>query len=364
MSDVITASSTDQQQLIKTGDRKNEVANLQLEVVAGVHRGVALTLDKADYRIGCSRQTDIVLSDRGIAPEHAVLHDEGTTVRIDATGGEVSVGRKSIPMGYGYRVRLPAEVVLGEARLHLSRPAMSGSIMSSSIMFSPTLSRCFGWVDRFLGRDAGFAADRAEQSLAAPRKLLADKPITVVICSVLVVTALGLGLPQLAQISFAHAKTNDAKITDNGGKNAVDRGISLTTAPAESPAAQAAQYLRKRLVAAKIQTLQVNIIDDRLVVEGPLTKRQTPEWTAIRRQFDQTYGSRIVLTTNVTDAEVRANPKLLLQAIWYGDHPYIITAEGEHYYQGAILDNGWVVREIAEDHVLLAKGDDTVTLTY
>jgi len=356
MSDVITASSTDQRQPIKAGSRKNEATNLQLEVVAGVHRGVALALDKADYRIGCSRQTDIVLSDQGIAPEHAVLHDEGATVRIDATGGEVSVGQKSIPMGYGCRVRLPAEVVLGGARLHLSRPAMPGSTLSSS-----TMSRCFEWIDRVLGRDAGFAEDRAEQLLAATRKLLADKPITVagtLIGSVLVVTALALGLPQ---INFAYAKTNDAHIIDTEKP-----GIPSTTAPAESmaPAEQAAQNLNKRLAAAKIQTLRVSIIDGRLVVSGALTKPQALEWTAIQRWFDQTYGSHIVLTANVTDVDGRANPKLQLQAIWYGDHPYIITAEGEHYYQGAILDNGWVVREIAADHLLLAKDGDTVTLTY
>ena len=363
MSDVITASSTDQQQPIRAGGRRNEVANLQLEVVAGVHRGVALTLDKADYRIGSSRQTDIVLSDRGIAPEHAVLHDEGATVRIDATGGEVSVEQKSIPMGYGYRVRLPAEIVLGEARLHLFRPTMSGSTMSN-----PTVSRCFEWVDRVLGKDAGFAADSAEKLLTSTRELLVNKPITVagtLICSVLVVTALAFGLPQLAQINFAHAKTNDANIID-AGKNGADQDVTSTTAPAESmtPAAQAARNLGKRLAAAKIQTLRVSIVDGRLVVQGTLTKPQTLEWTAIQRWFDQTYGSHIVLTANVTDVDGRANPRLQLQAIWYGDHPYIITAEGEHYYQGAILDNGWVVREIAADHLLLAKDGDTVTLTY
>jgi len=72
----------------------------------------------------------------------------------------------------------------------------------------------------------------------------------------------------------------------------------------------------------------------------------------------------VVLTATVTDDGGRAMPTLGLQAIWYGDHPYIITAQGERYYQGAVLDNGWVVREIAADRLLLAKGGDTVALNY
>jgi len=394
MSDVITASSTAQQQSIKTDGRKifgskifsskifgdkTKVADLQLEVVAGVHRGVALTLDKADYRIGCSHQTDIVLSDHGIAPEHAVLHDEGATVRIDATGGEVGVERKRIPMGYGCRVRLPTDIVLGTARLHLSRPT---NARPASVEFSADgAGQLLATTGRLLINK--LLTNKPINKLLANKpinKLLANKPITIagtLICFALVATAIAVDQPQLAQISIAHAKTNDAKISQTNanvvgiGKIAVDQGITSTAAPSirehssdNQSVAEAAQNLSKRLDAAKIQTLRVSTVDGRLVVSGALTKPQALEWAVIQKWFDQTYGSHIVLNANVTDVDGRANPRLQLQAIWYGDQPYIITAEGEHYYQGAILDNGWTVREIAADHLLLAKDGDTVTLTY
>jgi anti-sigma28 factor (negative regulator of flagellin synthesis) len=352
MAGVIMTSSTAQLPSTKTGDHKTDLANLQLEVVAGVHRGVVLTLDKADYRIGCSRQADIVLSDRGISPEHAVLRNEGATVRIEATGGEVSVEQKSIPMGYGRRVRLPTEIILGEARLHLSRSI-----------------------------NAEFTASSAGLLFAATGRLLVNKPIvtgSVLICSAFVITAMALDLPQLAQMNFAQARTNDARTSqaktnvDSTGEIAVDRSVTSTTAMRTSSsniqsvatAAQAAQDLSKHLDAAKIQTLRVSTIDGRLAVSGTLTKPQMLEWTAIQRWFDQTYGSRIVLTANIADGDGRTKPRLQLQAIWYGDQPYIVTAEGERYYQGAVLDNGWIVREIAADHLLLARDGDTVALTY
>ena len=342
MSGVIMASSTAQQQSSKSGGGGAQ-AKLQFEVVAGVHRGVALTLDKSDYRIGCSPQTDIVLSDPGIAPDHAVLRDEGATVRIDATGGDVNVEEKLIPQGYGCRIRLPAEVTLGEARLLLFKPATTE-----------------------------FAVSSAGQLLSTTSRLLADKPIAMagtLICFALA-AAFALVLPQTSRMNGAQAKTNVA----DAGTLAGDHDVTSATATAAhtrnsniqsaETTAQAAQDLGKHLDAAKIHALRVSALDGRLVVSGKLTKSQALEWTAIQQWFDQIYGSRIVLTANVTGDDGRAMPTLQLQAIWYGDHPYIITAEGERYYQGAVLDNGWIIREITADRLLLARDGDTVALTY
>ena len=336
-------ASSAQRQSTKAGGRgaqtiKLETTKLEFEVVAGVHRGVALMLDKADYCIGRSPQSHIVLSDPGIAPEHAVLRDEGATVRIDATGGDVSVERKLIPQGYGCRVRLPADVALGEARLHLSRPA--------------------GQLSNTTGR------------------LLVNKPIAVagalagaLICLALVVVAVVFGLPQMTQVNVAQAGANfgDARniAVDQDVTSAAAAGRKhVSNAQSAAAAAQAARELSARLDAANIHALRVTAVDGRLAVSGKLTKRQTLAWTAIQQWFDQTYGSRIVLTANVADDDGRAMPTLGLQAIWYGDHPYIITAQGERYYQGAVLDNGWVIREIAQDRLLLAKDGDTVALAY
>jgi hypothetical protein len=50
--------------------------------------------------------------------------------------------------------------------------------------------------------------------------------------------------------------------------------------------------------------------------------------------------------------------------VWFGDRPYVITADGQHFNQGAVLDDGWVVQEIAQDHLLLAKDGDTESFVY
>ncbi len=318
------ASSNAKQQPLIPSDPQ---AQLNFEVLAGVHRGATVTLHKvADYRIGCSPQADIVLRDLGVAPEHAVLRIESAAVRIDATGGEVFIEQKSIPLGHGCRLRLPAELALGEARLRLSR---SGAY--------PVL------------RDGRHLLIQASRSLA-------DKPIAIAsaaICLAVVVTAFAVERPRAVQMNGAQAET----------------GASAAQGPranskASGTAQQAVRELDARLRAAKIHTLQVNAIDGRLVVSGKLIKQQDLEWAAIRQWFDRTYGGGIVLSANVTANERPAMPTLQLQAIWYGDRPYIITTHGERYYQGAVLDNGWIVRQIGEDHLLLAKAGETVVLNY
>jgi hypothetical protein len=317
------ASLNAQQQTIIPGDLR---AQLKLEVLAGVHCGATLSVDKAaDYRIGCSPRADIVLRDPGVAPEHAVLRIESAAVRIDATGGEVGIEQKSIPLGHGCRVRLPVEFALGEARLRLATGA------------DPAL------------RDA-------RHLLAQAKRSLADKPIAIAsaaICLAVIATAVAVGRTRAVQMNAAQAKT--AAIGAHGPG---------ATSKASATAQRAARELDTRLRAANIRTLQVNAIDGRLVVSGRLIKQQVPQWAAIRQWFDQTYGSGIVLTANVTADDGPAMPTLQLRAIWYGDRPYIIAAHGERYYQGAVLDNGWVVRQIGEHHLVLAKAGDTVVLNY
>jgi hypothetical protein len=221
---------------------------------------------------------------------------------------------------------LPIEFALGEARLRLSRP---GAVP---------------------------ARPDAQHLLAQARRSLADKPIAIAsaaICLAVAVTAVALARPRAVQMNEAQAKTDTIDAHGPGANS-----------KASATARQAIEELDARLRAAKIHTLQVDAMDGRLVVSGKLIKQQFPEWAAIRQWFDQTYGRSIVLSANVAADDGPAMPTLQLQAIWYGDRPYIITAHGERYYQGAVLDNGWIVQQIGEHHLLLAKAGKTAVLTY
>jgi hypothetical protein len=310
---------------------------LKFEVVAGAHQGAVLMLDRADYRIGSSSNADIVLSDPGVAPEHAVLRVEHGAVRIGATGADVTVGQEPLALSRGRRVKVPVSFTLGAARIYLSNPDPGDP--------GRPLREFGGWVIR--------------------------NPLTasgVLACVVLAVTIVAQGLSQTVRTVD---RTFTAGPSDAGASERLTSGFAAGPSTANSDrqsvatAEDAARELSTRLDAAKIQTLRVSAADGRLAVAGKVSQQEAIGWAAIQQWFDQTYGGRIVLTTKIsTTGETRTMPALQLQAIWYGEHPYILTGDGERYFQGAVLDNGWVIRDIGEDRLLLAKDGETVALTY
>ncbi|MCL2715539.1 MAG: hypothetical protein FWD68_13375 [Alphaproteobacteria bacterium] len=368
-----------QEHSAKPASRRGQPGNLHLQVVTGVHRGVMVTLDRSAFSIGSSHRTDIVLRDDGIALEHAIMRDEGTAVRIDATGGDVFVDQRTIPTGFGRRVRLPAEVVIGGVHLRISRAAFT------PIGYPPPVPQEL--IRAFPGDGYGRMVSQPKRSLAATLLKIAG---ALAIFALLISTL--FTVPRTPHINIAQAKapptdTNlggagrvagdsrsnaDAHSVDNSEQITNDPSIEAPIAPARnsinSPPVvttdQAAQELTARIASANIRTLKVASNIDRLTVSGTLTKPQAIEWAAIQQWFDQNYGSHIVLAINITDIDGRAMPRLQLQAIWHGEHPYIITADGQHYYRGAVIENGWIVQEIADDRLVLAKGADTVTLKY
>jgi hypothetical protein len=307
---------------------RRKSAKLKFEVVAGTHEGAVLLLDRADYRIGSSPDADIVLSDEGVAPDHAVLHVGPGGVRIDATGGSVTIEHEPLALWRGRHVRLPANVTLGAAQIHLSGDG---------------------------GNDLGSRFDELGRELG--RRAL-HNPLTgaaVLACLVIAVTV-ARELPQSARAGGEHSGAAEV--------GASERPTSVA-ANSQSVAEAAARELRTRLDAANIRTLRVSTADGRVAVAGKVTKEEAVSWAAVQQWFDQAYSGGIVLTTEISPAgEARTMPALQLQAIWYGEQPYIVTAGGERYFEGAVLDNGWIVREIGEDRLLLGKGGETVALAY
>lgn len=341
----VTAPTAHRQALQRlTASTRRKSAKLKFEIVGGAHEGAVLMLDWADYRIGSSPSADIVLSDPGVAHEHVVLRLQPRGVRIDATGGDVTVGQEPLPLLHGRRARLPVSLTVGTARIFLSDP-----------------ERDFADLDR----------DNPVQRLSEFGRLVMRKPLSavgVLACFVLAVTMVAQGLSQTARIAGLTVTTGSS---DAGALERSTTGSAAGPPSAnaygqsEATAEDAARALRIRLDAARIQTLRVDAANGRLAVAGKVSKDEAISWAAIQRWFDQTYGGRVVLTPEISaTGEARTMPALQLQAIWYGEHAYIVTADGGRYYEGAVLDNGWIIREIGEDRLLLAKGGETVALTY
>jgi hypothetical protein len=143
------------------------------------------------------------------------------------------------------------------------------------------------------------------------------------------------------------------------------QGIKADLAAAQQPSIEeAASQLIAKLKTMNIGSLKVTAGDRRVVVAGSLAKSEATSWTATQQWFDESYGGRVVLTANVAIGESKSAPSLRLQAIWFGARPYVITEEGAHFYEGALLDNGWVLQRIAEDRIVLEREGESLALTY
>jgi hypothetical protein len=301
-----------------------DATRLELAVVSGIHRGVSLMLDQAEYDIGSSAQADIMLRDAGVASYHARLCIAPGAVCIEATGADVVVDNGVLARGHGRRVRVPIDLMLGEARLRISYDEPGEA-----------------------------AADVLTSRLDAVGKLLARKPLGVAGVLVCLVIAMSLVFAR----GLSRADANDKMPTRIAAQRPGfgDRKSSIE---------QATRELADRLEQAGIRTLRVSAAEGRLAVTGKLSRQGTVAWTAIQQWFDAAYGE-FVMTANVTVGDSRNTPSLQLQAVWYGDRPHIITAEGEHYYQGAVLDDGWILKEVGEDRLLLTKeGETALVVTY
>ncbi|MGA7807175.1 SctD/MshK family protein, partial [Bradyrhizobium sp.] len=254
------------------------------------------------------------------------LHVGRDALRLDATGAGVMIEQKLLPVSHGCLVRLPASFMIGTAQIHLSDSAQNPRRRSMPW-------RSLGVAGVVLGVGLAVVAARGLPPGASAASLA------------------------MAVVSSDDGATGDSTPRSSAGSSTVRSGSPTVE--------EAVRALNARLEAARIQTLQISAEDGRLSATGTLAGRAAADWAAIQQWFDQTYGSRFVLTTRlVPSSEPRAMPALQLQAIWYGARPYIVTADGEHYFNGAVLSNGWVIRDIGQDRVLLAKDGETVALNY
>jgi type III secretion system (T3SS) inner membrane Yop/CscD-like protein/type III secretion system (T3SS) inner membrane Yop/YscD-like protein len=367
-----------------------------LESTAGFHRGVRLELEPGDVRIGSTPGADIVLRDAGIAAEHAVLRVGRRTIDLHAIGGDVRVGENIIANGYGCALQAPVDLTIGEARLRISiernQAAASTAVeagaaparprISKAVMIAGVLLLAVPALGLAAMRPAAKANDltgvtRVEAQAPAPAQALGNENPTLAAASKLMAD-----LPAADRKFIEHCLSTRTGISVREAiaeLNGCDRQPSPSLAAALNGTAangaapngaglnveDAGRKLTERLEASGLSGLRVTSAGGQVVVNGSITKQQVGAWTEVQQWFDAAYRGRLVLVANVSPAEAKKPPPVInVQAVWFGERPYIITAEGNRYYKGAFLDNGWMIKDIVDGRILLAKDGETLALVY
>lgn len=299
-----------------------------LSVTHGFHAGAQLSLVAPLYTVGSSTESDVVLRDAGIAPVHARLRRKGSQIEIEAIGGDVTLAPgETIREGQGSRCKLPLTIRVGDAHIRLvnpERPPNRWSVSNRPLLVAGSVLFAVFAVS-VAANGFSFAEPDSGKKLSAQ----VDKPITV---------------------AFA----------GEAGQSVLDDSSPI---PAPS-ATEAERQLKLRLEQSGISTLAVQQSPGRLVVSGMIADDKNSAWTETQSWFDQTFGAHITLASNVMVGNAEQAPRLRLQAIWYGERPYVIATDGARYHEGAFTNDGWTVKRIGEAELLLTKGGATVALKY
>lgn len=342
-----------------------------LESTAGFHRGVRLELEPGDVRIGSTPGADIVLRDAGIAAEHAILRVGRGSIDLHAVGGEVRVGEEVVANGYGCALQTPIDLTIGEARLRISieqAPAQTSAEPGDA----PARPRISAGVLVVAGALllAVPALALAAMRPAAPKAPDPNKIARIEAPETLNVTA---SSRLLADLPAADRQFIQNCLSSRPGisvREAITELSGCDQQPSPNLAAalnaeDAGRKLTERLNASGLSGLRVSTGGGQVVVSGSITKQQADAWTEAQQWFDGAYRGRLVLVAKVTSTEAKKPaPVVNVQAVYFGERPYIITAEGNRYYKGAFLDNGWAIKDIADGRILLAKDGETLALVY
>ncbi|RWB36388.1 MAG: hypothetical protein E5V25_11225 [Mesorhizobium sp.] len=302
--------------------------SIALSVTHGFHAGAQLSLVEPLYTVGSSTESDIVLRDAGIAAVHARLRRKGSQIEIEAVGGDVTLATgEIIHEGQGSRCKLPLTIRIGDAHFRLINPERPPNRWSVS-----------------------------------------DRPLLVAGSVLFAVFAVSV-----AANGFSFAKPDIGKKISAQDRDPIrvafagvaGQSVLNDSSPTQLPsAAEAESQLRLRLDQSGISTLAVQRSPGRLAVSGMIPNDKDGAWTETQSWFDQTFGAHIPLVSNVMIGNAEQAPRLRLQAIWYGERPYVIAADGARYHEGAFTNDGWTIKHIGETELLLTKGGATVALKY
>lgn len=282
-----------------------------LAIEAGLHEGARLMLDSGSYRVGSAPDCDIILHDDGVASRHALLRVAGGELRLEAVGGAIALDperRRVLPAGSGVKPTLPATVWIGQAQLALTGRAAAKRMGTKAVMAASAVVAVAGIV----------AAYTLTSQPSAVRQIIATDSAD----------------------AAAVVRTSGGQVSD------------------------AAAQLRRVLAATGLSGVAVTASGERVLATGSIEPGQAQAWAAAQQSFDAAHGGRLQLGSEVRVAQQEEEPKIALQAVWLGEHPYVLTTDGRRHHQGAFLDNGWTVRSITKDGVTFVRGERSFTLTF
>lgn len=285
--------------------------SVTLFVLEGPNAGTVQKLSPAAYRVGSGLESDIVLADEALAPVHGLIDIDRHRVRIEPLAGTMTVpGRTGLlEPGGAVTLPLPAELTLGSSRIVLRSPV--------------------------------------EATVGGSRL----RAVTVTAALLVILGGLsGIALSSGGSGGGSDGPAVDQAAAPEAGKPAVQTAALAPVVPRQQTPQEA---LQARIDASGLGGITLAAKGSRIVASGRLSPAEMAQWREIQAWFDRTFASSALLASEVTTGAGSGAPELVIQAVWTGDNPYLITHTGSKYFEGADLGGGWSVDSIRADAVTL-----------
>lgn len=297
-------------------------SSISLHIQGGLHNGASFRLKEGDILLlGQADDADIILQDLGVAAHQALLHCLGGVLSIRVLASGISLKKRPKQPGETLLLTESATVELLQFSLYFlftKAAETDATLLNLPQEIIPYERTRYSWPTR-LGM--------------------------TLICFVLM----------LAAANFVHSGLKRVKPPGEKSNNFI--------ADEEKARAEQGERLSKsvqevlRLSGIKVEARYLG--DGDVEIDGQFMEKQQIDQVLASRSIREVKGLKRVFVKGLPTK--REGIGLEIQAIVNGSDPFVLSADGTHYYPGARLANGFQLKSIGKESAVFEKPDGTFT---
>ncbi|MET2832515.1 SctD/MshK family protein [Mesorhizobium shangrilense] len=295
----------------------NDAVSLHFEVLSGLYCGLTGKAALETSLIGSGLDADIIFVEQRLEPHHLRITLLGNSIEVEALAAGLSVeGNRNIAAGECVVVPLPVVIHAG----------------AMSILWS--------------AQDAASAG-----SIGIPR-------LSISVLALVLLSSLGIGA--LSAIFSYYGNTGALSANSPGAE--LESQLTNNRADDQTTVA-AAKDLQDEVNKAGLLNIKIGSAKGVVTAEGTVTSASATSWQKAQQWFDHRTKGALTLVNGVVLKEEKGPSAIAVEAVWRGSLPYVVI-DGEKYFVGALLDDGWTVDRIEDGRVLLSRNGRLAALPY
>jgi type III secretion protein D len=323
----------------------------RMRIASGLHAGVEQVLAEGEYTFGSGTAADFVLVDDGLQPLHFKVQLGAYSARIEALAEPCAVdGVGSLDVGESCDRQLPVAIAVGACRVELAsptvgakQPARGSAQLLRVVQRHPALS--------LGGLTTVVALSSLAAQMSASERVAPLQPRSVIAAAT---PPAGVG-PSSGQALAPPASRAAAPRVAAPERDAEARVPSRV-------ASEAAKALKVDIEKAGLLSIALEAGAGVVAASGTVEPDAAAQWLALQQRFDERFLGEITLINGVT-LKAEKPPAVEVQAVWLGANPHLVI-RGQKYPVGSVLDNGWAVKRIEPERVVLERQGRQIAVRY